>query len=148
MTPVLDHGATVLRGDKARVTRPRKRGVIRDSLLQPDGASADRYRVINDGAGVLGTNEHVNKVHLPGDVAQRGVGTLAKDFVRGLLHWHGEDSVALPLEVCSDAIRRTRFTGVEADDGYRPGSKEGFNGGVHGILLYARPGAENATALP
>ncbi len=124
---VLDHGAAILGHDKAGALRAFEAFVVVDADLQPHALGTDRDSVVDDRAGLFGTDEDIDQVDRDGDITEGFVGRFAEDFgCWEAAAMDGDDAVAVLLQVPGDVIGGAVGAGIEADNGDGVGFAEEF----------------------
>ena len=76
-----------------------RRGIVAYAKLHPDHLGADRDGIIDDGANRLRRSEYVHHIDRVGNVAQAGVNPLPQQVLPRGAGVHGDDPVALALQI-------------------------------------------------
>ena len=129
------HHAVVHDHVQPRRAGPRRRGLVDDAVLEPDGTGLDGDGVVHDRAHELRPSEDLDHVDGLRDVTQARIGALAEDLLD--VGIDRDDAIARPLQVVRHAVAGTVRIGAEAYDGNRPRRVEDLFRDVEHLPVHA-----------
>ena len=119
--------------------------VVADAELHPHHLGTDRDRVFHDRPHLVGGAKEIDHVDAVGNVAQRGISTLAQQFVAGDARVHRDHAIAFALQILHHEVAGPVPVGRGADQ--RNGAHGGQDAADLGVGIRNRLDGGHAALL-